>query len=69
MTRLLDTNAAAKMLGYTPVYIRRLSRQGRLPSSLIGGSLVFRRADLEAFTLAPRGNPNFQRKRRKRKTA
>jgi len=50
-TDLVTTAEAALILGYTPEYIRKLARAGRLPIALIVGrdQRLFNREQLEAL--------------------
>lgn len=39
----------AKFLGIHPESLRRLARQGKITPTFIGNTIVFERADIEAF--------------------
>jgi excisionase family DNA binding protein len=67
MTNVIGTTDAAKILDVTTAYVRILAESGRLPARKIGQSWVFSRADVEGFTPAPRGNPNFVAKPKKKR--
>lgn len=46
---LVDTAEAARRLGLSPSMVRKLTRQGQLPSVLIGRARRYRVADLAAI--------------------
>lgn len=57
MTDLLTTNEAAALLGVTPVYVRTLIREGRLPAERYGRDWLIARSALLALERRPVGRP------------
>ena len=47
--RLIDANAAAKVLGLHPATVRIMARDGRLPGLRIGTCWRFRESSLDAW--------------------
>jgi excisionase family DNA binding protein len=52
---VLDTKGAAAYLNCTPLTIRHMVRDGRLPAARVGSNLRYRRADLDNLFTATGG--------------
>jgi len=61
-TPLLSTKDAARMLGVTPQWVRKLVERGDLPATAFAHMLAFKRADVERMRMRPR--PGRPRRRR-----
>ena len=46
----LSAEEAARLAGFSPGTIRRWAREGRIPSTTIGGRRWFRRQDIESVS-------------------
>lgn len=70
MSDLLTVSEAAATLRHSVSSVRRLVRRGRLPAYRVGGRLLFKPKDLDAFVAAgrlavvPRSLPSPPRRRR-----
>lgn len=51
---LIGTREAAKILGVHRTRVHQFATEGRLPSVMIGGRLLYCRGDVEAFARVPR---------------
>ncbi len=49
LKKLIGTHAASELFGYTPDYLARLAREGKVSAERIGRNWVIDRASLAAF--------------------
>ncbi|MGI8542158.1 MAG: helix-turn-helix domain-containing protein [Aridibacter sp.] len=54
---LLSTNQAAEILGVTPIRVRALIRDKRLPAQKIGRDYVIKESDLKLVKVRKPGRP------------
>ena len=57
-TIFIPTIQAAEILGYTPGYVAKLIRGGKLKASKVGRSYIVNLEDVENFIPAPVGRPS-----------
>lgn len=46
---ILDTLGASKILGYHPVYLAILVKEGKIQAEMVGKRLLFRRSEVLSF--------------------
>lgn len=57
MDGFITTAEAAKLLGVTPRYVRRLAAEGRIKAELVGRDYLLDEKAVARFKPAPRGRP------------
>lgn len=59
--KLLSTNEAAEQLKISPIRIRQLIREGRLPAQKVGRDYVIAESDLKLVEDRPTGRPTKEK--------